>query len=88
MRLKQRLVKKIIADEYVYVSVKNDNDSYEGIITVTESGSVLLDTLTQECDKADLVKALTDVYDIDEATASKDVEDFIEKFREKGLIID
>ncbi len=88
MKLKQRLIKKVIADEYVYVSVKSSEDSYEGIITVTESGAVLLDTLTHECDREMLIKALTDVYDIDAQTAAKDVDDFVKKIREKGLISD
>ncbi len=86
MKLKQRLVKKVIADEYVYVSVKTDKDSYEGILTVTESASVLIDALAVGADRDSLIKSLTDIYDVDVQTAGRDVDALLEKLKSRDLL--
>ena len=58
----------------------------EVIITINETGAFLWKTLENEVLEEDLIKALTDEYDVDEETAKKDVFAFIEKLKSAELL--
>lgn len=51
------------------------------------SGRVVYDALTAETSVEDLVRAVTSEYDIDADTARADVEAFIAKLDEAGLLV-
>ncbi len=76
----------MIAGEYVYVAVKAGTDSYEGIVTATESAALLLDALARDTDRDSLVKLITDSYDIDENTAARDVDAFLQLLDDKHIL--
>ncbi len=88
MKLKQRLVKKQIAGEYVYVAVKDKDTSYEGIVTASESGAMLLDALTEDTTLDELADILVKNYDVDTDTAVNDARAFTDMLRTKDLISD
>ena len=55
-------------------------------LSLNETGAVLWKTLEKGATKEQLVKALLAEYDVDEATAEKDVSAFIEKLQEAKLV--
>ncbi len=88
MRLKQKTVMKKIADEYVFVAVKSCSDSYEGIITATESGAMIMRKLNDDTSKDELVRMLCDTYDVTPEQADGDVEKMLQRLRQKGLLVE
>lgn len=88
MRLNQKTVMKRIADEYVFVAVKSCSDSYEGIISATESGALLMQKLNEDTTKDELVSLLCDTYEVTPEQADGDVEKLLQKLRQKGLLIE
>ncbi len=87
MKLKDGFVLRKVADSYVVVAVGAEAKKHNVMITLNETGALLWEKLSEGAEMNDLVQAILEVYDIDEATAEADVEKFIEKVNTEGLII-
>ncbi|MBO4950037.1 MAG: PqqD family protein [Clostridia bacterium] len=88
MKLKEGFVLRKVADTYVVVAVGAEAKKHNVMITLNETGGLLWEKLSEGAEKKDLVDAILEVYDIDEATASADVDRFIEKVNSEGLIVE
>ena len=88
MKVKKQFVLKNVADNYVVMPLGDDVVDLNGMLTLNESGVLLWNALEVGANKEDLVKALTDEYDVSEEIASKDVDAFIEALVKIGCIED
>ena len=86
MKLKEGFVLRKVADTYVVVAIGAEAKKHNVMITLNETGALLWEKLSEGADKKALVDAILEAYDIDEATASADVDRFIEKVNSEGLI--
>ena len=75
-----------VADEHLAVPVDDKAVSFKGVIVLTDAAAYLLKNMKATTTKADLIKMLIDEYDIDEDTASYDVDAFIQKLVGLGVI--
>lgn len=87
MKLKDGFVLRKVADSYVVVAIGVEAKKHNVMITLNETGALLWEKLAKGAEKSDLINAILEVYDIDEATAAADVDRFIEKVNAEGLII-
>ena len=88
MKLKEGFVLRKVADTFVVVAVGAEAKKHNVMITLNETGGLLWEKLMEGAEKKDLVNAILDVYDIDESTASADVDKFIDKISAEGLIVE
>ena len=58
------------------------------MITLNETGKFLWERISEGAEINDLVKALLDEYDVDEATARASVERFVARLNENGFLAD
>lgn len=86
MKIKKNLIKRNIAGDVILVPVGSASLDIKGLISLNETAEVIWDALPEAEDKADLVKAVTDVYDVGAAIAEGDVGAFLEKLRELDII--
>ncbi len=86
MKLKSGFVLRKVADTYIVVAVGAEAKKHNVMITLNETGSLLWEKLSEGAEKNDLVNAILEEYEIDEATASADVDRFLEKVLSQGLI--
>ena len=86
MEIKKELIKRNIAGDVILVPVGSASLDIKGLITLNEAAEVIWDAIPEAGSAADLVKAITDVYDVDAATAEQDVEALLEKLRELDII--
>lgn len=84
MKIKGEYVLKNIGDEVLAVSV--DDQVFDGVISLTESGAFLWRLLEKDCTEEELVNSLLDNYNVDKNTAISDVRDFVNKLKEKDLL--
>lgn len=77
---------KKIAGSYVVVPVRSRAVDFSGIIKLSETGAFLWKLLEKGADREELIAALLDEYLVDEATASADVDRFIARMNEVGLL--
>ena len=86
MKIKNNFLLKKIAGSYVVVPVRTRAVDFSGIIKLSESGAFLWKLLEKGAEREELVAGLLGEYEVDEATASADVDRFIEKLRKADLL--
>lgn len=86
MKIKSGFMLREIAGQWVIVPLGARVVEFNAIMTLSESGALLWRLLEKGSDEDGMLAALLAEYDVDEATARKDVRLFIESIKEKGLI--
>ncbi len=86
MTIRKQLVKREIAGDVILVPVGDASLTLQGLLTLNETGELLWDTLPNAADEAALVRALTEAYEVDEATAQADVRAFMARLRELEIL--
>ncbi len=87
MKVKDGFMLREIAGQWVVVPLGEMVVEFNGIITLTETGALLWRKLETGAEEDDLVKALMDEYDVDEATAREDVKSFLKDTIEKNMVV-
>ncbi len=80
------VVTRKTGNEYVLVPVTNNIADMDSVYTLNETGAFIWELIDGKRSVEDIIGALTDEYDIDETTASRDILSFIENMS-KYLII-
>ncbi len=86
MKAKEGFVYKQMHGTGVVVPVGETSREFRGMVTLNETGSFLWERMQTEVTRAELVRALTEAYDTDAETAEKDVDAFVAKLQEAGLL--
>ena len=81
-------IKRKIGTRYVIVAVGDAVRRFNGMLSINATGSVIWELLDKETDLPTLVTALTARYDIDEESATRDAEAFLEALRRVGAIVE
>ncbi|MBR4572242.1 MAG: PqqD family protein [Prevotella sp.] len=76
-----------VCGETFLVPMGETNIDFSKLIVLNESSQLLWKRMAEgEFTTEDLVQVLLDEYEVDEATARKDVEKLIEQFKKEGVI--
>ncbi|MGN0550723.1 MAG: PqqD family protein [Acutalibacteraceae bacterium] len=86
MKIKSDFLLKKVADSYVVVPVGKATVSFNGMITLNETGAFLWEKLQSECENSDLLSAMLLEYEVDEKTAQKGIDKFINELKEADLL--
>ena len=86
MKVKENFLLRKISDSYVVVPVGSAVIDFSGLVNLNESGALLFKKLQNDATEEDLVNALLDEYDVDEATAAADVKRFVGKVKDAGIL--
>ncbi len=86
MKIKDGFILREVAGSFIVVAVGEAVKEFNGIVNLNETGAVLWKTLEKGATKEQLVKALLAEYDVDEETARKDIDAFINKLQEAKLV--
>lgn len=86
MKTKKGFAKREIAGSNIVVPVGQQSIEFNGMITLNDSGAFFWDCLCEDITIEDVVKKVIAEYDIDEATAKKDVENFVKMLKDNDLI--
>lgn len=87
MKLKTGFTLKEIGSKTIIVPVDENALTFNGILTINKSARVLFEALFTEQTIESLTNLLLDKYDIDPATAKKDVITFVDILKEKDLLL-
>jgi hypothetical protein len=86
MRIAEGFSLMNIVDSNVVVPLGERNLSFKGMITLNDSGAFLWKKLEEENTKEGLLQAMLEEYDIDEVTAEKDIEKFVNILITAGVL--
>ena len=85
MRLKNGFVLKEIAGECVVVAVDSALD-LDGMITLNDTAKTIWLLLENGAERDELIKALTDEYDVSAELAAQATDSFVAKLEELGFL--
>lgn len=86
MKIEKEFVLREIAGDYILVPVGKTALDFNGLITVNEIGAFLWDKLQEDVSVEDLLAEVLKEYEVDEATAREDIEEFIDSLRKSEII--
>lgn len=86
MKVNKNFVVRQIADEYIIVPIGEAVINFNGMVTVNEVGKFIWEQLYNDLAKEELLQKIIQEYDIDEQTAAEDMEEFLEKLKQGGLL--
>lgn len=86
MKISQDVVVRQIAGKTLLIPTGKAALNANGLISLTQSGELLVKKLQEECTLDDLVNALTDEYEVEREQAAEDAGKFLDKLRGFGLL--
>lgn len=76
------------ADEYILTPLGAQMDRFNGTVVLNEVSAFLMEKMKTDVTKEELVRLLTEEYEVDPDTAQADVEKAIEEMKKIGVIYD
>ena len=86
MKKIQEFILREIADEYLLIPTGKTTETFNGMITLTESAAFIYEHLEEASSFDALVDLITKEYDIDKQTAANDAYMFITHMLQQGMI--
>lgn len=86
MKLKYDFVVRNVADKTVAIAVDSSENSFNGMLTLNDSGAFIFKHLKEDTDMETLIKDFLAEYEATREQAEGTITSFIEKLREAGLI--
>jgi hypothetical protein len=86
MKIKQDFLLREIADTNIVIPVGERVADFKGMMTLNKTGRFIWEKMLDGIAFEDLVKAIVDKYEVDEATARTDLNAFIDSARESGVL--
>lgn len=75
-----------VAKTWVVMPIGQTTLDLDGILTLNETGAVLWKALEQSGDREAMVRALTEEYDVTRERAMTDVDRFLSKLADAGVV--
>jgi hypothetical protein len=86
MRIKSGFIIREIAGSPVVIPIGERVIDYKGMMLPNETGAFLWRKLQNDATFEQLLQSVLDEYDVDEATASADIEEFLNEMRSVGAL--
>lgn len=86
MKINKELVKREIAGDTILVPVGKTVYDSNGLFVLNELGAFLWDRLPEVETEEELVQAVLNEYEVTEEVARKDLELFLKKLRDMGIL--
>ena len=88
MKVEKEFVLREIAGDYIIIPTGKTVLKFNGLITVNEEGASLWKMLQEEATMDELVQGILEEYDVDEATAREDIQEFLDTLDKGGVLCD
>lgn len=85
-KIKEGFEMRELSGQSVVIAVGKAAESFNGMIRLNDSATVLWKTLTEASNQEMLIKHLLDSYEVDEETAKQDVDQFLTELNEAGIL--
>lgn len=88
MKLKYEFAVREIVGEYVMVPLGEGALKFSGMISTSQTGATLVEALKEGATRQELLDTLLREYEIDEATAAADLDEFLAQLKGLNLLIE
>ena len=86
MKVKEDFLLREVAGCYVVVPVGKATVDFNGMLNLNDTGAFLWEHLQKDTTKEELLKSMMEAYEVTEELASKDIDNFIKKLEDAGVL--
>ena len=86
MKIKEGFVLRNVVDEYIVMPTGSNISKFEGAVVLNEVSAFIYKLLENPMSREDLLIAILNEYDVDEATASADLDALLKKLSDMGVV--
>ncbi len=86
MKLKEGFVLRQVAGSWVVLPLGETSVNFNGMLSLNETGALLWQVLERGGDRETMVEALTAEYEVDNAVAADNVEEFLQTLEKVGCL--
>lgn len=86
MKIKQGFVMRDVAGQAVAIATGEASKSFHGMVKLNDTGAFIWNGIEKGLDEAEIAGQLAASYDVEVGQALKDVESFIARMRDAGLV--
>lgn len=86
MKMKHDFVLRHIVGEYVLIPMGKGALEFSGMVSTNAVGALILEKLRTNTSREEIVAAICAEFEIDEATATADMEQFLARLEKVGLL--
>lgn len=86
MKIKQGFLLRNVANTHVVLPMSQNTLNYKGMLSLNETGAFLWSELEKGTDREKLLQALLEEYDVSEAVAAADMDEFLEHIERIGAL--
>ena len=86
MKIKEGFVLRNVVDEFIVMPTGDNIAKFEGAVVLNEVSAFIFKQLENPVSRDDLLAAMLNEYDVDEATAAADLDALLEKLAEMGVL--
>ena len=86
MKIKDGFVLRNVIDEHMIMPTGENIAEFTGAVVLNEVSAMLYKLLEKSTSREDLLTAMLNQYDVDEETASTDLDEILETFEQIGLL--
>lgn len=86
MRVEKEFVLREIAGDYIIIPTGSTVLEFNGLITVNEVGVTLWKMLQEEVTMEQLISGILEEYDVEEAVAREDIQEFLNTLEKGGIL--
>ena len=86
MKLKSGFLLREVAGESVVIPLGGTAGNFGGMLRVNETGKLLWAMLEKGASREELLRAMLAEYEVEESIAAADIESFLQKLRQGGML--
>lgn len=86
MKIKKQLILRKIVNDFILVPTGDTVLESNGLFPVTEVGAFIWERIAEGKTEAEILPAILEAYEVDEATAKNDLDEFIGKLVKLGIV--
>lgn len=87
MRIKKDFTMQKVGGSYIAVAVGETSKTFHGMVRLNETGAFLWQRMSEaDVTEEELIAALLDEYDVDRATAARDVTALTKQLKDGGIL--
>ena len=86
LKLDKEYVLRQIGDDYIIVPVGQAALSFNGMITVNETGAFLWEQLVKGTSKEGLLQTLMETYEVTQEEAERDIDEFLDVLYKNNIL--
>lgn len=88
MRIKRGFVLREVAGQNMVIATGEASKDFHGMIKLNDTGKEIWQGLQEGISVAEIAKRIQEKYDVEYEKAMEDTENFVEKIKEAGFLVD